>query len=238
MKRMTDAYSHLQSLEDVGTIEEVEMIDHGKTDVSHVDFRIQFIRDRAFRLELHSENKKGVGPYSLIYYWDGNTWSLFDSINLYYGSNPVKTNADWADITGSGAAVSYDLMPSTPCLLCVTDHFCGFRGLNEEVFAINGIPQTKLAKVTVVRLGTRHVYRLTLTRDVAIYHDIDEYWIDPQTYTIIKQRSRDSQRREERTDITALETIHSPRRNSLSHDAVIAFNPPHFRPDFKQDSIK
>ena len=51
MKHMTDAYSGFQSFEDTGTINKVE-IDSGVTNVSRVNFHVQFVRGHAFRLEL------------------------------------------------------------------------------------------------------------------------------------------------------------------------------------------
>ena len=230
MKRMADTHSTCQSYEDVGTIEDVE-IDAGGTNVSRIRFHVQFVRSRFFRLELHSERQHGIGPYALVYYWDGNKWSIFDSINSHYGTSPVITNADPTKVIGGGVALSYDLMPFIPNLLCVSSGFCGFRGLNEEVFSIDGVPQTKGAKVAIERFRLKQVYRLTLTRDIAIYHDVEDYWIDPQSYAVIKRRSQYAKDRGNHTDLTTRETIHRPEFGTLSDSALIEFSPPHLRFD-------
>ena len=228
IKRMTDTHSRCQSYEDVGTIAEVE-IEGRETNTSRVRFRVQFVRSRAFRLELHSERQHGIGPYSLVYYWDGARWSVFNSINSHYGSNPVITNADDSEVVGGGVALSYDLVPFTPRLLCLSEDFCGFRGADGGKFSINGIPQTKSAKVSIERLRLRQVYRLTLLRDVAMYHDVEDYWIDPHTYTIIKRRSQYAKDRGNHTDFTTRESTHRPKLGTLTDGSLIEFSPPHSR---------
>src|SRR4030095_13737576 len=97
MKRMTAAYSQCQSYEEAGTIHDVE-VESGETNVSHV----RFVRDRVFRLELHCERKHGIGPYSLVYYWDHGKWSEFNSINTHYQRNPVRQNTDEDSLIGGG----------------------------------------------------------------------------------------------------------------------------------------
>ena len=174
----------------------------------------------------------------MIYYWDGSRWTIFNSIELHYGRDSVNTNADEADIRGSGAALSYDLMPFTPQLLCLDDHFCGFRGSDGGELAINGVRQTKCATATIGHLGTKKVCRLTLTRDVNVYHDIENYWIDPQTFTIIKQRSYSAQKAENHTDITTRQTLHRPKVSTLPQDAVIKFSPPQARSNKPRGCVK
>src|SRR5437660_12758320 len=93
MKRMTDTHSRCQSYEDVGTIAEVE-IEGRETNTSRVRFRVQFVRSGGFRFEHHSEQHHGIGAYSLVYYCDVATCSVFNSIHSLYGTNQVITTDD------------------------------------------------------------------------------------------------------------------------------------------------
>lgn len=227
MKRMTYTHSSCQSYEDVGTIDDVE-IERGEINVSHIRFHVQFVRGRVFRLELHSERKHHAGPYSLVYYWDGNSWSVFNSLYSNYGHNPVITNADeHGEVKGGGLALSYDLIPFSAHLLCVSDNFCGFHGLSEGEFSINGIPQVKTANVTVDRIGFRKVYRLTFIRDIAgYYRDVEDYWIHPKTHTILRRQSQYTKYREDHVVFTTRDSIHRPKLDTLTNALLIGFSPP------------
>jgi hypothetical protein len=225
MKRLTDAHSQCQSYEESGTIRDVE-VEGGQTNLSHVHFNVQFVRDLVFRLELHCERKHGVGPYSLVYYWDRGKWSEFNSINTYYQWNPVKLNADEDFLIGGGVALSFDLMPFIPRILCLSDHLCGFRGSDGGEFSINGIAETKRADVTVECLHLRSVYCLRLKSDVAMYRDEEDYWIDPNTYTILKRRSIYTKDRGDHTDVTTRESSHHPKLDTIPKNKLIEFNPP------------
>jgi len=225
MRRMTDAYSKCQSYEETGTIYDVE-VEGGETNVSRIRFHVQFVRDLVFRLEIHCERKHGAGPYSLVYYWDRGRWSEFNSINSHYQRSPVIPNADEDAVIGGGVALSFDLMPFIPRILCLSDHLCGFRGSAGGEFSINGIAQTKRADVTVERLHLRSVYRLALKRDVAMYHDEEDYWIDPKTYTILKRRAHYTKDRGDHTNVTTRESSHHPKLDTIPTNKLIEFNPP------------
>jgi hypothetical protein len=223
---MTDAHSKCQSYEDSGKIYNVET-EGRETNVSRLRFHVQFMRDLVFRLELHCERKHHVGPYSLVYYWNRGKWSEFNSIRTHYQENPVKLDADQDFLIGGGVALSFDLMPFIPRILCLSDHLCGFRGSDGGERSINGIVETKSADVTVERLRLRPVYRLTLKRDIAtMYHDVEDYWIDPHTYTILKRRAHYTIDRGNSQNVTTRETSHHPKLNTIPRTKSIEFSPP------------
>lgn len=214
IERMTNAYASCQSFDDTGSIRELRT-ELGDTIISEVSFRIQFSRGRAYRLELHSERKGGAGPYSLIYYWDGQTWSTYDSLDLHDALEPVHTNQTDSAVLGSGTALSYELVPGNLRLLHMKEGlFSGFRLYDS-------------AEVAVGRFHGRSVYRLTLhiafgERD----HDTHDYWIDPHTYMILRERAYSVTYSEDRVDTTRRDTFHSPEPDALPEDRMIEFEPP------------
>jgi len=210
---MTNTYASCQSFEDSGSIREME-IKSGETNVTHVTYQIRFARGRAYRMELHAERTQGVGPYSLIYHWDGSRWSTYNSIDLYYGSKPVRTNDPDDSVIGSGAALSFGLFPDTARLLHIkAGDFCGFQNYDR-------------AEVSIGRLSGRSVYRLTLHFKLWGDYDTDEYLIEPQTYAILRTRELSVRERRGRFDITKRVALHSPKMNMIPEDVMIEFRPP------------
>jgi hypothetical protein len=214
---MTNAYASCQTFEDSGLIHEVK-IEFGETNTSAVNFHIQFVRGRAYRLELHSERKGGAGPYSLIYFWDGRTWSSYKSLHTYILADPVNTNETDSGILGSGTAISYGLVPGNPRLLHLKEGvFSGFRLYDS-------------AEVKVDLLQGRPVYRLTLHLAIATDKDTDDYWIDPRTYMILQERLYSIDRSDDEVDTTRRETSHSPKVDALRRDQAIEFGAPAWTP--------
>lgn len=216
IERMTSAYASCQSFEDSGVIREVE-IDAGETNVTATSFRIQFLRGQAYRMQVDADRTHGVGPYSLVYHWNGRTWSSYDSIDLHYGLQPVRTNVSKYSIIGSGVALSFGLFPSMPRLLHLEDgDFSGFRLYDS-------------AEVATDRLHGRPVYRLTLRWEFWGDHDTDEYWIAPDTFTILQRCEHEIKNRGDRIDTLTRTSTHSPRLGALPRDARIEFSPPKSR---------
>jgi hypothetical protein len=69
------------------------------------------------------------------------------------------------------------------------------------------------------------VYCLTLRRDVDIFHDVEEYWIDPVTFLILKQQAHFVRNWGSHTQEITRATDHSPRIDGLPPGAVIEFGP-------------
>ncbi|PYJ82846.1 MAG: hypothetical protein DME22_17260 [Verrucomicrobia bacterium] len=219
IERMTSAYPSCQSFEDSGTIREVE-IEAGETNVTLTSFRIQFVRGQAYRMEIDADRTYGVGPYSLVYHWDGRGWSSYDSLNLYYGWQPVRTNVSKDSIIGSGVALSFGLFPDMPRLLHLEEgDFSGFRRYDS-------------AQLATDRLGGRPVYRLTLRWEFWGDDDTDEYWIAPDTFTVLQRREHSIKNRGDRIDTLTRMSTHSPRLDTLPPDARIEFSPPKSRANF------
>ena len=181
--------------------------------VSHAAYSIQFIRGRLFRMELHAKQSLGVSYYSLVYYWDGKTWSSYNSLELQRNADPVTRNMTADDLIGPGVALTYGLFPDTSLLLGVKD--AGFYDFNN-------------ANTTSGWFHGRRVYRLTLTRvnPDGTFDSTHGFWIDPKRYVILKDRYHDALRLQDHIDTTSRQTTHSPEMNTLAPDAVIEFRPP------------
>jgi hypothetical protein len=224
IQRMQGTYATSKSFTEHGTIQEAEA-ENGITNQSYVHYHLEFVREHAFRLELRCERNRNLRPYSLVYFWaDGKDWSIYNTVNPLYGQQHVKSGADESDVRGSGAALAYDLVPFMPALLCINDHFCSFRGTAGGSVAFNGIKQTETQEAAVARLDGKQVFLLTLKRDMAIYHETDCYWIDPDSFLILKTRSVEL-RQGEHSQVIIRETRHHPTKNASAHD-IPSFDPP------------
>jgi hypothetical protein len=198
-------------------------VDDGETNVSRVSFHVLFIRNQAFQLSLDSRREHHAGPYSLIYHWDGTTWSTYNSLDILRARDPIETNVE--SVVGSGIALSYDLVPFVPNLLCVTEGFRGFRGLAEGDLFMGETKQVRTAQAVADQLNGRAVYRLTLTRKVAGYDDLEHYWIDARSYAILKRESRHTAP-QRYASLVVRKSVHAPRMNALAPNTPIVFKPP------------
>jgi len=224
---MADAHARVQSFEDRGTIHDIE-VDDGETNVSLVNFHVRFIRDQVFQLTIESQRFHHAGPYLVVYNWNGNHWSEYNSLNWLSDRDAAETDADEDTVAGSGLAISYGLMPLTARLLCVVEPFRGFHGLDGGTMSIGESQQVKTAQATTDRLNGRSVYRLTLDRKVAGFHDLENYWIDPHTYTILKRECRHIKPAEVfgYGNLIVRSSIHAPKINpSPLADAVTSNRP-------------
>jgi hypothetical protein len=212
--KIRNAYEKCQSFEDSGVIKQSE----SRTNETRVNYSIQFVRGKVFRMQLHADRRFDAGPYTLVYYLkppDG--WSAYDSLNLQWGRPLIETNCDNDEIFGGGVALSYGLVPDVPCLLC----------LDSVLFNQRFPPYYKSATVTSSRLHGLPVYKLALELNGLSNDeqkpDIHEYWVDPKTYQILKECFRDWGYE---SGMTTRATWHKPRFNLLSSDAKVGFNPP------------
>jgi hypothetical protein len=210
--KLCNAYAKCQSFEDSGVIKQLE----NGTNETRVNYSIQFVRGKVFRMQLHADRYFDAGPYTLVFYStppDG--WLMYDSLNLQWGGPLIETNSE---VFGAGIAISYGLFPEIPQLL----------GLDNGDFR-QFFPDSryyKSATVTSSRLHGMSVYKLALALNGLSEDeqrpDIHEYWIDPKTYQILKERVRDW---EDESEITTRVTWHEPHFNLLSSDAKVEFNP-------------
>jgi hypothetical protein len=216
IEHITNVYANCRSFEDSGSLREVK-IESGETNVSDVAFHMEFVRGHAYRLELHSETSYGIGPYSLIYYWDGRKWSSYDSIDLHDGDEPEHTNANEGLLIGSGWALSHGLFPDNPRLLKIKEYppFAGFYPYNSATVAIDTFQD-------------RPVYRLTLFLKILGVGDATSFWVDPHSYLILRERANltidtgDGGYKE----TTIRDTLHSPKLDSFATNKMIEFSPP------------
>ncbi|MFN7139946.1 MAG: hypothetical protein ACK4UN_11470 [Limisphaerales bacterium] len=211
IERIENTYANCQSFEDSGSLREIEL-EAGQTNIAQVTYEIQFVRDRVFRMELHVQRDHGVGPYSLIYYWDGHRWSTYDSIQLYYGWSPVRTNQD--SVLGSGVALSSGVFPLM------------FRLLRVQEDDSSALRIYDRGKVRVERLEGKPVYHLRLWLEAGPFYDLDDYWVDPQTYTILKWRQHRRRNWGDHIEVTTRDALAAPQVNTLSPETVIQFEPP------------
>jgi hypothetical protein len=209
--RMTNAYGSCHTFSESGLITELE-IEFGETNVSRINYQIEFVRGGPFRMELHSERQHGAGSYDLIYYYDGKSWSEYDTLNAQFPRSPlIKTNIS---VYGRGIALSYGLVPELPKLLHLdTNMFQGFR-------------QFDRASVKHSRLDGNLVYRLTLEWSFWSDREVDDYWIDPRTFFALKQRTYEWKDRGKRIDTLTRESFRTPRLNPFPSTKEIKFNPP------------
>lgn len=222
---MCNAYAGCQSFEGSGTIKERE-IDSVSTNRSVVSYQVQFVRGGPFRAKLQVKNNFGIGRRSLMYYWDGNAWSIYDSAYLYHNMNPVRTNADEAEVFGSGNGASHGLIPLTPALLCLYGRLCGFWSPGSDTSSIDGVRAIKIAEVGQGRFRGNAVYRLNIRYDLERFHNEYIYWIDPQSYMILKDQAHEVVNPPSLPSVMDRDTTHSPLFNVLSGDARIEFDPP------------
>lgn len=217
IQNVTNAYASCASFEDHGTVCSKEIAD-GETNIARSVFQLQFLRNKAFKFTLNVDRKYGVGPYSLIYYWDGSNWSSYDSIETHYGLNPVHTNTD---IAGSGAASTFGLIPPLPVLL----------KLSPGYFSEMRLFTYGRAQVSVERLKGKWVYHLRLENNLGEGSLLDDYWIRPMDWLVLKHRrhavfvpSAGT------TNVVTRETVHSPKKNSQITTNMFFFNPPAWSP--------
>jgi hypothetical protein len=224
MTRMAEAHAGMRSFEDRGTVHDVE-VDGGETNVSRISFHVIFVRDNVFQVSLRSERQHHAGSYSMIFHWDGKKWSQYNSLSLQHGFNPVETSEDGSGVIGSGIALSYGLMPFTARLLGINEDFRGFHGLDKGQLFIGNDPQVKTAQAAIDRLHDRPVYRLTLRATVAGFDDLENYWIDPRSYAILKREDRYIKPPGLFSPVIR-KSLHSPRINTLPEDTIVPFKPP------------
>jgi hypothetical protein len=215
IQRVKMAYTNCQTFADSGSVREVDTLLGMK---SRGHYSIEFIRGRCFRLELRTTRSVGIGNLSLIYFWDGRSWSSYDSAWLERKHDAVTTNLTHYDLIGPGIADTCGLFPDIELLLGVIDP--GFYDFTS-------------ATTTSGWLYGRRVYCLSLIRIDAdgTFESKHEFWIDPQKYVILMDRYHHALKFGGDVNTTSRQTVHSPKLDSLPLDTLIDFRPPESRPN-------